>query len=95
MQPKLTPEQHAERVRQPVPHVQQHAAARLVHIPEPVAVRAEVFFALLDEEDAAKCPFVHQLLGPDILGGEAQLLGIHQQHARLATGGNHLVGLVQ
>ena len=65
-------------------HVQQHAAAGAVDVPEPGRVRAVVLLALLDQEDVAQRALVDQLLGADVLGREAELLGVHQLDAGLA-----------
>ncbi len=76
-------------------HVQQHAAARSLHVPEPGHVGAVVLLGLLDQERLAHGALVDQRLGPHVFGGEQQLLGVEQVHPRLLAGGDHLVGLLQ
>jgi hypothetical protein len=73
-------------------HVQKDAAARTVDVPEPRHVRPEMLFALLDQEDIAQGALVDQFLRPNVLGREAQLLGVQKQDPRPATGVDHLVG---
>ena len=36
---------------------------------------------------------VHELFGPHVLGREAQLLGVHEQHSGVGAGRDHPVGL--
>ena len=76
-------------------HVHQHAAAGLVDVPEPVAVRARVLLQLLQHVDVADRALAHQLPHALVLRREAQLLGVHQLPAVLAAHGNHLVGLLE
>jgi len=59
-------------------HVEQDAAARAVYIPEPGHVWSGMLFALFDQEGLADGPFLDELFGPHVLGGEAQLLGVHE-----------------
>ncbi len=76
-------------------HVHEHPAAGALGIPEPARVRPEVLLALAHEIHRPQRALVGQLLRPHVLGREAQLLGVHQEHSRLRAGGDHLVGLRQ
>ena len=76
-------------------HVHGHAAAGSLDVPEMRGVRAVVLLRLLQERGPAQRAGIQQLLEADVLGGEAQLLGIHQLHAGRAAGRDHPVGLGQ
>ena len=76
-------------------HVHEHSAAGALGIPEPVRMRAEVLLALAHQVHRPQRALVGQLLGPHVLGRKAELLGVHQKHARPAAGRDHLVGLGQ
>src|SRR5262249_9081286 len=70
-------------------HVEQHAASGPLYIPEPIRMRARMLFALLDQINLTDRPLIYERLGPDILGGETQFLGIHQLDLGIAAGRYH------
>ena len=74
-------------------HVHRHAAAAEVRVVEPGGVRPVVLLHLLDKVRLAEGPGVDQLLQPDVLRGEAQLLGVHELHPACAAGVDHAVAL--
>jgi hypothetical protein len=54
-----------------------------------------VLLGLLDEIGATEGALVEQLLHSDVLRREAELLGVHELHVRLAAGLDHAVGVGQ
>src|SRR6185312_9320323 len=71
--------------------VHQRAAAGALHIPEPIAVRAEVLFTLLDEVDLAEAALIGHFFGLNVFRREEELFRIGQQHAFALAGIDHLV----
>src|SRR5262249_37172921 len=59
-------------------HVHQHAAPGEIGVPEPVGVWTVVTFGLLHQVHPPQRALVRELLRPDVLWREAQLLGVHQ-----------------
>ena len=76
-------------------HVHEHAAARLLHIVEPVAVRARVLLQLLEHVDVAYRALLHEPPHALVLRREAQLFRVHQLATGRVAGRNHLVGLFE
>ena len=74
-------------------HVREHTAAGAIDIPEVGRVRAVMLLRLLDEGRAAKRAGIEQRLHTHVLGREAHLLGIHEEHAGILAGRHHAVGL--
>ena len=74
-------------------HIHEHAAAALVHVIEPIAVRAGMLFALLHHVDRADGVFIHELADALVLGCETKFLGIHEFHAGFVAGVDHFIGL--
>ena len=56
---------------------------------------AIVLLRLLEQVDLPQGALVHELLQADVLGGKAELLGVHQLDALLLAGGDHRVGFPQ
>src|SRR5262249_39325048 len=77
------------------PHVHQHAAAGLLHIPEPGSMRSEMFLTLFHQVNFSKSALISHLLGLDVLWSKEQLLGIHQEHPLPLADVDHLVCLFQ
>ena len=71
--------------------VHQRTAAGAVHVPEPRAVRAKMFFALFDEMDLAERSGIRHFLGFQIFWREEKLFAVHQQDAVLFGRGDHLL----
>src|SRR5262249_37809139 len=67
-------QQPAEELDGMAAHVHGNAAAGTAHVPEPAGVRAVVLLGLLDEMDLAESALVDELLEPDVLWREAELL---------------------
>ena len=76
-------------------HVREHAAAGAVHVPEVGRMGAVMLLGLLDEGGAAERTGVEQRLHAHIFGREADLFGVHEEHAGVGAGGDHAVGLGQ
>ncbi|MPN03560.1 hypothetical protein SDC9_150791 [bioreactor metagenome] len=76
-------------------HVHHDAAARLVALVEPAAVRAAVLLGLTQHVDAANRAALDDVAHALILRREAELLGVHQELSVLLAGGDHLVRLGQ
>src|SRR5262245_60683982 len=72
-------------------HVHQHAAARLIDIPEPVAMRTGMLLELLQQVDVTYGAFLGEMPDTLVLRREAQFLGVHQLAAMLAAHRNHVV----
>jgi len=90
------PAQHpAEELDRVATHVHRHAAAGAVHIPEMRGMRAIMFLRLLEQDRLTQRAAVQQLFESHVFRREAQLLGVHQFHARLAAGCQHSVGFGQ
>src|SRR5207245_2767481 len=63
--------------------------AGTVYIPEPRAVRAEMFFALFDEIDFSERGGVSHFLGFQIFWRKEKLFTVHEQDTMLLCGGDH------
>ena len=74
-------------------HVHEDAAAGVLHVPEPVRVRAVVALQLPRVVDLAQGALVRELLGADVFGGEAEVLPVHQDHALVPAGLDHAVAV--
>ncbi len=75
--------------------VHHRPTARLRDVPEPVGVRSGVLLSLFYEVDATERSLIRHLFRLHVLRRKEQLLGVQQQHARLAAGVDHRVGLLQ
>src|SRR3954453_3424143 len=64
------------------------AAPRVI---KPTGVRTVMLLRLLDEVDGSQRAFVDQLLEADVLGREAQLLGVAESDAGPLAGRDHPV----
>ncbi len=73
--------------------VHEGAAAGAIHVPEPLAVRAEMLFALLDEIDFAEGAGVGHFFRLQVFRREDKLLAVHQQNAVAFGDGDHLLAL--
>src|SRR5207247_1019119 len=60
-------QQPAEELESVTAHVERHAAARTLHVPEPRRVRPVVLLGLLDEVGPAQRPLVEEPLQPHVL----------------------------
>ena len=74
-------------------HVERHAAAGPIGVPEPRRVRPIVLLRLLHHVDVAQRPLVGELLEPHVLGREAELLGVHELDARSVARVDHGIGV--
>jgi hypothetical protein len=88
-----TAQQPAEELDRVAAHVHRHPAAAAAHVPEPGGVWTVVLLRLLHQVDPAQRPLIDELLEADVLGREAQLLGVHELDLGLAAGVDHAVGL--
>ena len=76
-------------------HVHQRAAAGLVHVVKPFAVRPGMFLALAHLKDFPDRAFVHQFADALVLRREAKFLGVHQLPIRRLAGRDHLVRFLE
>ena len=76
-------------------HVHQRAAAGLIEVIEPVAVRSRVLFALTHVVDRSDGAFADELANAFVFRREAQFLGIHQLSVVHLARGDHRVGLFE
>ena len=76
-------------------HVEGHASAGAVHVPEMRGVGPVVLFALLEQDWFPQGAFVKELFQADVLGGEAQFLRVHEFDSGPGASLNHLVRLPQ
>src|ERR1017187_4316365 len=84
-------EQPAKELDGVATHVEGDSAAAATGVEEPGRVGAVVLLRLLHEVNLAESAFTDQLLEPDVLGREAQLFGITQEHPGPLTNGDHPV----
>ena len=70
--------------------VHEGAAAGPIHVPEPLAVRTEVLFALFHEIDFSEGAGVGHLFRFPIFRREEKLFAVHQQNAVALGGSDHL-----
>ena len=76
-------------------HIHQSAAAGLVEIIKPIAVRTRMLLALPHVEDFPDRVFLDEFAHPLVLGRETQLLGIHEFAVGGFHGGDHVVGFFE
>src|SRR5215211_5320983 len=76
-------------------HIEHHATAGTVYVPEPGHVWTRMFFGLLSKEWFADRAFVDQHFGADVFRREQEFLGIHQQDSRLLAFLDHLIRLFE
>ena len=73
--------------------VHEGAAAGAIDVPEPLAVRAEMLFALFDEIDFSEGAGIGHFFRFQIFRREEKLLAVHQQNAVAFRDGDHLLAL--
>ena len=69
--------------------VHERAAAAAIDVPEPFAVRAEMFFALLDEINFAEGAGVGHFFDFEIFRSEEEFFAVHEEDAGFFCGGDH------
>ena len=74
-------------------HIEHHAAACTLRIPEPIGVRPRMLLTVPHKEYLAQRAGAGQFLGAHILRDIGQHFGIDQLHAMLAAGVPHLLTL--
>ena len=74
-------------------HIQHHAAACTLWVPEPVGMRPRMLLTVPHEKYLTQRAGVSQFLGAHILRNIGQHFGIDQLHAVLTAGVPHLLTL--